>query len=183
MDISLQRETLVAELGHVAGGEARALEAVYRLTSAKLFGICIRIVGDAGEAEDVLHDVYMTVWRRAASFDASRASPITWLATIARNRAIDHRRRRSPLSAPIDEAYGLPDPGPSPATVLEETQSARRLAHCLEELEPPQRQAISRAFLDGRTYESVAIEAGVPVGTMKSRIRRALLKLRGCLGQ
>ena len=57
MDISLQRETLVAELGHVAGGEARALEAVYRLTSAKLFGICIRIVGDAGEAEDVLHDV------------------------------------------------------------------------------------------------------------------------------
>ncbi|WP_370192282.1 sigma-70 family RNA polymerase sigma factor, partial [Aurantimonas coralicida] len=99
----------------VAAGDRGALQAVYDLTSAKLFGICLRILGDREEAEDVLQDVYLIIWRKAESFDAGRASPITWLATIARNRSIDRlrqvgpRRADKPVDAALDLADGTPD--------------------------------------------------------------------------
>ena len=86
------RAILVAALARVAAGERNALQTTYRLTSAKLFGVCLRICGDRRAAEDVLSEVYLTIWKRAGAFEPGRASPITWLATIARNRAIDWRR-------------------------------------------------------------------------------------------
>src|SRR6266850_715523 len=91
------RNQLVAALARVAGGDRAALQVVYQDTSAKLFGVCLRILNDKSEAEDVLQEVYLTVWRKAASFDPARASPITWLVAIARNRAID-RLRASAIS-------------------------------------------------------------------------------------
>src|SRR6476620_10041907 len=106
MDADATRSQLAAALARVAGGDHAALRIVYQDTSAKLFGVCLRILKDRSEAEDVLQDVYVTVWRKAATFDSGRASPITWMVAIARNRAIDRLRSgaSSRRMAPIDEA-------------------------------------------------------------------------------
>jgi RNA polymerase sigma-70 factor (ECF subfamily) len=182
VEANAQRDTLVRALTRTARGEAPALKEIYERTSAKLFGICLRILGEASEAEDVLQEVYVSVWRGAGRFDAARASPITWLAAIARNRAIDRVRQRRPGRAgPIDAAAEVADPSPSALSGLEDAEQGRRLRDCLGELEEPQRGAIAGAFLDGHTYEALARQGGVPLGTMKSWIRRALIKLRACL--
>jgi RNA polymerase sigma factor (sigma-70 family) len=171
------------ELARIATGERTALAALYRATSAKLFGVCLRILKDRGESEDVLQDVYLTVWRRAGSFDPARGiSPISWLAVIARNKAIDRLRARGPLAAsqPI-EGLEVSDPTPSAASALETSEELRRLMSCLETLEDRPRAAIRTAFFDGVTYEALAQRMEVPIGTLKSWVRRGLLKLRDCL--
>jgi RNA polymerase sigma factor (sigma-70 family) len=177
------RSQLAAALGRVAAGDRTALRLVYQDTSAKLFGVCLRILNDRSEAEDVLQDVYVTVWQKAAAFDPARASPITWLAAIARNRAIDRRRsgawRRR--SEPIEAAHSVSDSAQSAGERLELTDEQRRLAHCLDQLEAQHAAAIRAAFFDGDTYEELAQRMNVPLGTMKSWIRRGLLKLRACL--
>jgi RNA polymerase sigma-70 factor, ECF subfamily len=159
------------------------LRVVYQDTSAKLFGVCLRILKDRGEAEDVLQEVFVTVWRKAASFDPGRASPITWMVAIARNRAID-RLRASAVSRrmePIESADAVSDPAPAAVERVELAQQHQRLSRCLEELEARHASAIREAFLDGTTYEELAARMSVPLGTMKSWIRRGLLKLRACL--
>ena len=183
MGVEENRSQLVAALARVAGGDRAALQIVYRDTSAKLFGVCLRILNDRSEAEDVLQDVYVTVWRKAASFDPGRASPITWMVAIARNRAID-RLRASAVSRrmePIEAADAVSDPAPAAVERVELAQQHQRLAGCLEELEARHSAAIRAAFLDGATYEELAARMSVPLGTMKSWIRRGLLKLRACL--
>src|SRR6476659_10881747 len=111
MDAETRRRQLVAAINRVAGGDRAALRLVYSETSAKLFGVCLRILGDRSEAEDVLQDVYLAVWRKAASFDEGVASPITWLVGIARNRSIDRLRSqaRSRANVPIEAAADVPD--------------------------------------------------------------------------
>ncbi len=179
------RAVLVERLRAVAAGDRAALQAVYDLTSAKLFGICLRILGDREEAEDVLQDVYLIIWRKAESFDAGRASPITWLATIARNRSIDRLRQVGPRRAdkPVDAALDLADGTPDAFELLHRAQEGQQLAACLDTLEERARSAITAAFFRGATYETLAGHAGVPLGTMKSLIRRGLQKLKGCLSQ
>jgi RNA polymerase sigma factor (sigma-70 family) len=183
MDADASRRQLVAALARVAGGDRRALRIVYQDTSAKLFGVCLRILNDRGEAEDVLQEVYVTVWRKAATFDPTRASPITWLVAIARNRAIDRLRVTavSRRMEPIEAADAVSDPAPAALERVELSQQHARLAGCLEELEQRHSAAIRAAFLDGTTYEELAERMRVPLGTMKSWIRRGLLKLRTCL--
>jgi len=183
MDADATRSQLAAALVRVAGGDRAALRVVYQDTSAKLFGVCLRILKDRGEAEDVLQEVFVTVWRRAASFDPGRASPITWMVAIARNRAID-RLRASAVSRrmePIESADAVSDPAPAAVERVELAQQHQRLSRCLEELEARHASAIREAFLDGTTYEELAARMSVPLGTMKSWIRRGLLKLRTCL--
>jgi RNA polymerase sigma factor (sigma-70 family) len=183
MDADATRRQLAAALVRVAGGDRAALRVVYQDTSAKLFGVCLRILKDRGEAEDVLQEVFVTVWRRAASFDPGRASPITWMVAIARNRAID-RLRASAVSRrmePIESADAVSDPAPAAVERVELAQQHQRLSRCLEELEARHASAIRAAFLDGTTYEELAARMSVPLGTMKSWIRRGLLKLRTCL--
>ena len=184
MDAETRRRQLAAAIRRVAGGDRAALRLVYAETAAKLFGVCLRILNDRSEAEDVLQDVYLSVWRKASAFDEARASPITWLVAIARNRAIDRvrsggvaRTRRAPLEA----ADTVPDPAPIAAETLEAVQENRRLYACLDELELKQSAAIRAAFIDGLTYEELAESQSVPLGTMKSWIRRGLAKLRACL--
>src|SRR5471030_1871727 len=92
MDLETNRSLIAAALARIPAGDRAALQTVYRLTSAKLFGIALRILGERSEAEDVLQEVYVAVWRKAADFDPNRASPMTWLISIARNRAIDRLR-------------------------------------------------------------------------------------------
>jgi RNA polymerase sigma factor (sigma-70 family) len=183
MDAEVSRSQLTAALARVAAGDRAALRLVYQDTSAKLFGVCLRILNDRSEAEDVLQDVYLTVWRKAATFDPSRASPITWLVAITRNRALDRLRSSaaSRRTEPIEAADAVSDPAPAAVERVELAQQHQRLAHCLEELEGRQSAAIRAAFLDGATYEELAQRMSVPLGTMKSLIRRGLLKLRACL--
>jgi RNA polymerase sigma-70 factor (ECF subfamily) len=165
------------------GEEDRAaFRDVYRLTSTKLFGICLRICGERQAAEDVLHEVYLTVWKRAGAFEPGRASPISWLATIARNRAIDWRRAQGVrVVAPIDEALPIADTAPLASETMEAAETAHQLRECLDDLEDQQRNAIRTAFFDGVTYAELAERASVPLGTMKSWVRRGLLKLKECL--
>lgn len=183
MDADVRRKQLTAAIRRVAGGDRSALRLVYDATSAKLFGICLRILGDRAEAEDVLQDVYLTVWRKASAFDETLASPITWLVAIARNRAIDRLRGSGAarLSEPIEAAGSVPDPAPLAAETVEAMQENARLYSCLEELEARASKAIRAAFMDGLTYEQLAQRENVPLGTMKSWIRRGLARLRECL--
>jgi RNA polymerase sigma-70 factor (ECF subfamily) len=140
-------------------------------------------LGERSEAEDVLQEVYLTVWRKAASFDESVASPITWLVAIVRNRAIDRLRASgaSRAALPIEAAADVADESMSAVERLEIDEDRARLRECLRELEQRQAAAIRAAFLDGFTYDELAAKASVPLGTMKSWIRRGLMKLRACL--
>lgn len=171
-------EALVA-----CGEEDRAaFRTLYDLTSAKLFGIVLRICNDRQAAEEVLSDVYLTVWKRAGAYEPGRASPISWLATIARNRAIDWRRsaKRAP-STPLDEAPDVADERANAVDLLLEDESARALHLCLDKLDDRQRIAIRTAFFDGLTYAELAERQSVPLGTMKSWVRRGLHRLKECL--
>ena len=177
------RVELCDALDRIGSEDRDALSELYRMTSAKLFGICLRICGDRSAAEDVLHDVYATIWKRAGAYEPGPASPMAWLATIARNRSIDWvRARRKRPTLPIDEAAEIADETPDQALTAERTETARRLHECLEALEGRQRDAIRTAFFDGKTYAELADAKGVPLSTMKSWVRRGLMKLRGCVG-
>ena len=128
-----------------------------------------------------MQDVYVTVWRKAGGFDPDRASPITWLATIARNKAIDRLRRRRPSRPIDDEVLEIADSAPSSLALIERAEDGRRLADCLDELDEDQAGVIRRAFFGGATYAELAARDAVPLGTLKSRVRRGLMRLKGCL--
>ncbi len=185
MDLDANRSLIAAALARIPGSDRAALQTVYRLTSAKLFGVALRILGERGEAEDVLQEAYVTVWHKAADFDPDRASPMTWLIAIARNRAIDHLRatRQSRRMEPIDQTAEVADNAIAADTALENAQDHARLHACLEGLEARERNALRGAFFDGNTYEDLAARMNVPLGTMKSWIRRAMIKLKNCLEQ
>ncbi len=185
MNLDANRSLIAASLARIPDGDRAALQTVYRLTSAKLFGVVLRILNERSEAEDVLQEVYLTVWRKAAAFDPARASPMTWLITIARNRAIDRLRagRQVRRIEPIEAAAGVSDDAPVAESVLQSEQENARLHACLESLANNERAALRGAFFDGNTYEELAARMRVPLGTMKSWIRRAMIKLKSCLEQ
>lgn len=177
------RERLVEALSRVAAGERTALHQVYEMTSAKLFGVCLRISQNREGAEDILQDVYIKVWNRAGRFDASRASPITWLCTIARNAAIDWRRASGgPVSVPEAAAANIADESLSADMLIEQDQSRARIFFCLDQLEIQHGKAIRSAFFDGVTYSDLATQMNVPLGTMKSWVRRGMMRLKECIG-
>ena len=177
-----ERSLLTAALHRVANGDRTAFHEVYQRTCAKLLGVCLRISTDRAEAEDVLQEVYVTVWQKAAQFDPARSSPITWLATMVRNRAIDRLRaggRR--IATPLD---AIDEPADQSADALErmlEAEGEHTIAQCIEELSSGDAVLVRTAFFEQATYAELATRAGLPLGTVKSRIRRALIKLRGCL--
>ena len=173
---------LAAALRRVAVGDRTAFEEVYRRSSAKLFGVCLRILPGRSEAEEALQDAYFSVWQRAASFDESRGSAMTWLIALARNRAVDRRRAGGKLPvASLDLAAEVADDSPDAFAIVDAEGENRRLAACLAKLQPRDARFLQHAFLEGATYAELAARAGQPLGTVKSRIRRALLTLRECL--
>lgn len=176
------RVRLVEALIRTGEEDRAAFRDLYSLTSAKLFGICYRICGERQAAEDVLHDVYLTIWKRAGAYEPARASPITWLATIARNRAIDWQRAQTVRRAtPIEDAPPILDTAPLASETMLEDEASHQLHACLDSLEERQRAAIRTAFFDGVTYAELAEREAVPLGTMKSWVRRGLARLKACL--
>ncbi len=173
---------LSALLARAADGDRQAFGIFYQRTSAKLFGIILRILIERTEAEDVLQEVYVTIWRKAAEFDSSRASPVTWTATIARNRAIDRLRARgSRPSAPLEEAAEVRDTSPSADVLIDSDREAARINAALALLEPRHAAAIRSCYFEGITYETLAAREGVPVGTLKSWVRRGLIRMKADL--
>ena len=177
------REALRSAMKRLARGDKSALEDIYRATHAKLFGICLRILKDRKEAEDALQDVYLTLWRRSERYDPDRASPISWLATFARNRAIDRLRigKVRGGAVAVENAFDIADDSARADDMLIDAERNARIHSCLKALEEPARGAIRDAFLDGRTYADLAEASHTPLGTIKSRIRRGLAKLKACL--
>ena len=177
-----QADQLTGLMARLAAGDREALQKLYDATCAKLFGVCLRILADRDESEDVLQEVYLTIWRRADRFDASRASVITWMSAIARNRAIDRLRTRGPMArAESVDGLEMADESPAADDLLAAAEDRARLLNCLEDLDERTRGAIRTAFFDGLTYEALAARVGAPLGTVKSWIRRGLLRLKGCL--
>ena len=179
---STERAALSAALARVGQGDRVALHEVYRRTASKLFGVCLRIFPEPSDAEDALQDAFVIVWQKAGSFDPARASPITWLVTLTRNRAIDRLRasgRR--LTAPLELAVDVADDAPDAEACLIASDDRARIAQCMDALASSDATMIRTAFFEGATYADIADRASVPVGTVKSRIRRALMKLKACL--
>ena len=161
-----------------------AFDQLYARTSAKLFGVCLRILNDRSEAEDALQDVFIKIWRKADSYAVSELSPITWLVAVARHQAIDRIRRRKPRTAELDDAVEIADERqPDPEMQAIATGQKQKLDGCLGELELDRAQAVRGAYLDGLSYAELAQRYDVPLNTMRTWLRRSLMKLKDCLRQ
>lgn len=158
-----------------------AFEALYGATSAKLFGIVLRVLKDRALAEEVLQDIYLRLWQGgAATFVSGTASPISWLATIARNRAIDKLRTVKPTRT-LDDAPEIADPTPGPEAQSIAASERAQIDACLDELKPDHATAVRRVYLDGDTYAELAARFDVPLNTMRTWLRRSLMTLKDCL--
>lgn len=185
---------LAALMARVALSDRTAFEALYRATSGALLAVIARVVGDRAQAEEVLQEVYVTVWRSASGYNPALGRPMTWLMSMARNRAIDSMRRRSRTpdtvsrhavaddgETEVDLLEQLPDTAAGPMALLEQARSQLALEHCMEGLAERQRASLALAYYDGLSHAEVAEELAQPLGTIKSWIRRGLQSLRDCL--
>jgi RNA polymerase sigma factor (sigma-70 family) len=184
-DIAATARSELNGLLHQTGcGDRKAFAELYKRTASKLFGMGVYILHDRSDAEEVLQEVYIAAWQRSASFDASKGSAITWLLAVTRNKAIDRLRLRHPV-LPMDSFWSenVIDLEPSPNAEAESGQKSRHLLQCLKTLEPRYQASLRAAFFGGVTYKELALQWKVLESTMKSQIRRSLMKLRVSLVQ
>lgn len=167
----------------MAAGDRSALARLYDLMAGPIYSLASRLLGDATEAQDVVQDIFLQVWRTAGSYDASRGTVFSWIATLTRNRAIDRlrmRRRRSELlagAAPELQPTATAGEADSAASLwVREKATAVRAA--LTDIPPDQQQAIELAYFGGLTQQEIAARLNEPLGTIKARIRRGLLRLK-----
>jgi len=164
-------------------GNQTAFADLYRQTSAKLFGVALRMLKREDWAEEVLQDSFINIWRHAAEYNAHKSAPMTWMNSIVRNRALDLLRRPGLEIAQQDESLieAWEDPDSGPLDRLLKSNEAAALARCLQQLESKQRQSIMLAFYHGLTHAQLARHLQQPLGTVKSWIRRGLERLKRCL--
>ena len=158
-----------------------AFRDLYGRTSAKLYGVTLRILRDRSEAEEALQEVYVKIWQRADRYVPGGYSPISWLVAVARNHALDVLRARKPQSDDIDMALDLADAGPNPEQAAVDSGERSRIDNCLGQLDVEKADAVRGAYLDGFSYEELATRHKVPLNTMRTWLRRSLMKLRECL--
>ena len=178
-------------MDRLCGRDLRAFEALYDRYGDLVYSVALRVVGDTYVAEDITQDVFLRVWRRPEQFDLQRGKFVTWLLSVARNRSIDERRshgrrlRHEALPSAAEEEDVLPSAhdldDPALATLLEDDRQAVRRA--LEVLPPEQRLAIHLAYFGGMTQQEIANKLGQPLGTVKTRIRLGMQKMRGALDE
>jgi len=165
----------------VALRDRAAFNCLYQHTSPKIFGVLISILKEKAEAEDALQDIYIKIWQRADRYAPSRASPMSWLISIARNHAIDclrsNKRRRDRLNLAEME----PEAVPTPETDVILSSEYQRLNNCLQQLDADRASAVRSAYLEGYSYKELADKHEVPLNTMRTWLRRSLIQLRKCL--
>jgi RNA polymerase sigma-70 factor (ECF subfamily) len=170
-------------LAAVAKADEAAFERLYTATRAKLYGVVLRILRRQDLAEEVIQETYVKVWRNAAQFNPSVSSPITWMAAIARNRAIDIVRKRSELSIEEEpEAMEVAAETPDPLARREMSEELRRLLECVGQLEPDRQKLVLLAYYNGWSREQLATKFETPVNTVKTWLRRSMMDIRECLG-
>ena len=174
---------LVRLMDRVAAGDRAAFAELYRRTSAKLYGVILRLSRRRDLADELLQEVYIRIWERAADYDPARASAITWMVTIARNRALDEIRRKPIVETgvAIEEAGDPPDPSRPASETVELADDWARLADCLAALDADRAQIIRLAYLDGWSREELSRRFGAPVATIKTWLHRSLKQLKDCL--
>ncbi len=171
-------------LGRVAGGDTAAFERVYDQVAGPVYGLAVRMLRDRAQAEEVAQEVLIQVWRKAAGFDASRGAAMTWIMTLAHRRAVDRVRSERAAAARQDRA-GRAEIAPAADQVAEavlDRLDRQQVRDCLGRLTGAQRESVTLAYYGGYTYREVAARTGLPLGTVKSRIRDGLTRLRDCLG-
>jgi RNA polymerase sigma factor (sigma-70 family) len=175
-------ESLASLLLKVAQKDRLAFAELYQSTHRKLFGIVYRILKNQAISEEVLQEVYLKVWEKAASFDASVASPITWMATIARNRTIDEIRKNQLSDSDEDVDFDLiADDSMAPDDFFTKSRDLLKLEICLDGLESPRAQIIKAAYLDGCSRQELAERFEQPLGTIKTWLHRSIKQLQGCM--
>ncbi len=177
-------ERLADLLSRTALGDRRAFEELYGATRAKLFAVSLRIVREGPLAEEALQDGFVSIWNHAADYAAGKSAPLTWMTSIVRNRSLDWLRR--PQSEATGEEYEIAveswrDESAGPLERLMAAGEAGALARCLAQLEARQRQSIVLAFFHGLSHSELAGHMRKPLGTVKTHVRRGLLKLKDCL--
>ena len=170
-------------MNRIAGGDSSAFEHLYREYSARLYSLALRIVGDSGAAEEILQDVFMQLWRKAALFDSSAGSLAGWLLTITRSRAISHLRRKSNrfYSESFDEVTAAQPLVAVPVSLSREHAASELVSSAIATLNAAQRQTIELAYFEGMTCEEIASRTNIPPGTIKTRLRSALQVMRKSL--
>jgi RNA polymerase sigma-70 factor, ECF subfamily len=174
-------ETDRALIARVEARDAEALAALYDRYAARLMGLAQRILGDTGEAEEVLQEVFLFVWRASATFDAARGSVLAWLLVATRSRSIDRLRTRRPaVRAGLTRVDRIPDK-PDPLDVEADSATREWETLCraaLAELPPEQRLALELAYFEGLTHQEISQKTSTPLGTVKTRVRLGLMKLK-----
>jgi RNA polymerase sigma factor (sigma-70 family) len=169
-------------LGQCAQGDRGALRAVYDSEAPRMLGVAIRLLRRRALAEEAVHDTFLQVWRKADSFDPARGDARSWLYAILRNRALNILRGETRTDLVEDfEPMGLVSDEENPETLMLRLSDTGSLRRCLERLEPARRQAITLAYIHGLSHGELAGRLGVPLGTIKSWIRRSLISLRECM--
>jgi RNA polymerase sigma-70 factor (ECF subfamily) len=178
------RPDAAALMRRIVSGDAAALSDLYDLSSRYVYGICMKVLRNAADAEEVTLDVYTQAWRQASRFDAGRGEPLAWLLMLARSRAIDRLRSRGSVlrnEEELGEARELASPGIDPETGSSLAQRASTVRAALAGLPAEQREVIELAYFEGLTHTEIAERLAQPLGTTKSRIRLALQRLRSAL--
>ena len=180
---------LIALLDRVALADESALKALYELTSSKLYGVAVRVVTNREWAEDVLQEAYLNIWKVAGTYQATLSPPMAWMGLLVRSRGLDFLRRRA--SDRADRMQELDDvisdtvagDSPNPMDTTQASEQAWALHQCLSQLENKQREVVSLAYLRDLSHSELAEQLRLPLGTVKTWIRRGLEQLRGCMGK
>jgi len=174
----------LAAAGRRDDASVRAFEALYQNTSSKLFGVALRILRREDWAEEVLQECYVSIWKHSADYQLQLSAPMTWMTSIVRNRCLDVLRRPNFEDPTDDDAVfeGFESDDPGPLALLEQSTEAGAIARCMAGLDEKQQQAIRMAFFEGLTHLELAHKLNQPLGTVKTWVRRGLMKLKDCLG-
>jgi RNA polymerase sigma-70 factor, ECF subfamily len=169
---------------HAAAGSQAALAQLYDATSHLVFGLALRILGDRDAAEDIVIEVYAQAWREAKTYDPRRGTPCSWLLTMTRSRAIGllRARKRDQATDPLESASDVPSGTPNPEEATADTERHCFVRGALNSLSIEQREAIELAYFSGFSHTEIAMQLGQPLGTIKTRIRLGMMRMREVLG-
>ena len=180
---------LIALLDRIALADELALKELYGLTSSKLYGVAVRVVTNREWAEDVLQEAFLNIWKVAGTYKASLSPPMAWMGLLVRSRGLDFLRRRASDRADrmqeLDEVITdtVAGDSPNPMDTTQASEQAWALHQCLSQLENKQREVVSLAYLRDLSHSELAEQLKLPLGTVKTWIRRGLEQLRGCMGK